>query len=251
MTTSNTESEQPIELDTTDAGVPGPDWPGRVLAAPTQDELLDVMGMALMAQCLDAVRLGGRVHLALAGDAALLALWNHLMLDPKMRGMPWPSTHVWQAAETVASKGSSGGHWGRLAEVLVPHAGVPTGQLHPMPATDDAAAEHYSRRLDTVLNGQAMDCIVVCASQDGCIGALAPGQPACDASVSSVNCHGEDIIALSAGTLADAKQLMILVADSQVRDRIDADLSQPHSPVSQLLRMGAQPVWCVSTSTVG
>jgi 6-phosphogluconolactonase/glucosamine-6-phosphate isomerase/deaminase len=215
------------------------------------DDVFDVMGTDLMAQNLEAVRIKDAFHLALAGDAQLQPLWTHLMLDPGLRHMQWPSTHLWQALESCAPDGGCPVAWSRLAEVLVPHAGMPSGQLHPMPAADAAAPEHYGRRLKSVLEDQSLDCIVVCASADGGIGGLGNGQLVSDAPVSFAKRDGGDIITLSASTMVDAACLMVLVADDQTRQRIDADLQLPDAPASLLVRLGAKLVWCVKTSTVG
>ena len=66
-------------------GFPRPDLPGSTVAAPSEDELIDLLAADLVIHCENCVREFGDVHLALSGDPALEPLYMRLMYDPNCR----------------------------------------------------------------------------------------------------------------------------------------------------------------------
>lgn len=222
---------------------PPPRWPGEVLVEGTVEDLLDRIATDLMLSAIEAVRLRGAFHLAISGDEALQPLLERLMLDPGLRGMPWSNTHIWQADEVCASNGDAPSAWGRIGATLMPHAGIPRGQTHPMPAADESGPEHYANRLGRILGGRRLDCAVLCGGIDGRLGGILPGTMFGDDPVSFVGRGEEDIITMTPSMLGSAARVVLLVLDGDTRRSIDRGIVQEGAPVHRLLRAGADPLW--------
>ena len=215
-----------------------------------REDLFDRLATELMLSAIDAVRDRGVFHLAITSDEALQPLLDRFMLDPMFRRMPWPKTHVWQADEHCSGKGESAGAWSRIGSTLVPHAGLQRGHAHPMPVADESAPEHYANRLDRVLDGGRLDCIVLCCGQDGDIGGLQQGDAVTQDHVVFAAKGQTDMLTMTPRFVGRARQAMLLVFDSGTRHSIDRGLVQEASPIHRLMRSGATPIWGVLAEAI-
>jgi 6-phosphogluconolactonase/glucosamine-6-phosphate isomerase/deaminase len=207
--------------------------------------LFDRLAFELMVLANEAVRARGAFHLAFTPNDRLEPLLDRFLLDPGLRRMPWPMTHLWQVDEQRAEQGHAGVAWSRMAETFVPHTGLPRGHTHPMPADDVSAPTHYANRLKRVLNGGQLDCVVMCCGGNGSIGALQQGDAVTQSPIVFAKDNGQDMITMTPPLLGAARRALFLVLDAQARRCIERDLGQETSPVHRLIQAGASPIWGV------
>jgi len=139
-----------------------------------------------------AVGRRGEAHLALTGGSSAAALFALLRSRQRARRVDWSRVHVWQGDERFVPLDHPDRNWaGALHEWLESNAGpgIPTTQLHPIPADaamaagHDAtwAAERYSAEIDRVLprrhGAPAFDIVLLGVGADGHILSTFPGTP--------------------------------------------------------------------------
>jgi len=215
-----------------------------------REDLFDRLATELMLLAIEAVRVRGVFHLAMTSDEAVQPLLDRFMLDPMLRRMPWPKTHLWQADEQCNAQGESAGAWPRIGSTLVPHAGLLRGHAHPMPVEDESGPEHYANRLERVLDGGRLDCVVLCCGQDGHIGGLQKGDAATQDQIVFATQDQKHILTMTPRLVGGARQTMLLVFDSGTRQSIDRGFVQEASPIHRLMRSGATPMWGVLAEAI-
>jgi len=139
---------------------------GAVTIRSTMDELIDSMSALVFAEASVSVSQFGDFQLALSDAKALFPLYERLMYDPNVRGLPWKLTHVWQVDHTPQ---------GIVEEIIVSHAGIPEDQVHeglPVQVEDETP-----RRIDCFVvdnnfvvstDVQVRKIVVIAASVEEC-----------------------------------------------------------------------------------
>lgn len=94
---------------------------GTVTVRATMDELIDAMAALVFTEASSSVSQFGDFQLALSDADSLLPLYERLMYDPNVRGLPWLCTHLWQMKESSE---------GIIEETIVNHADIPEDQIH-------------------------------------------------------------------------------------------------------------------------
>ncbi|MCH2136301.1 MAG: 6-phosphogluconolactonase [Phycisphaerales bacterium] len=220
------------------------------MVEPSTDSLLDRIATDLMLAAIEAVRLRGAFHLAVTSDERVQPLLERLMLDPGLRGMPWPNTHVWQADEECDKRGEAPDGWSRISGTLVPHAGIGRGQVHPMPTWDESAPAHYGNRLKRVLRSGHLDHAVLCVASDGCLGGIVPDTVYSDDPVTFVHRGEADVLTMTPSLLGRASRVVCLVLDDDARRSIDRGIVQEGTPVHRLMRAGMDPLWGITAEAL-
>lgn len=158
---------EPIELMPDDQVDDAPPLPGRVMVGADSHAACDALGRELIRCSHECVQQWGDFHLALSGGSTPFPFYQSLMTDPLYRSLPWRMTHIWIVDERRVGFGDPLSNWGKIAEILSGHSGIPDGQLHPMEATLPDAPARYElelhrelerrppgeRRLDMVILG--------------------------------------------------------------------------------------------------
>ena len=114
---------------------------GEVIVRATIDELIDAMSALVFTEARFSVSQFGDFQLALSDAGQLFPLYERLMCDPNVRGLPWLLTHLWQIENNMQ---------GIVGETIVAHADIPVDQVHaglPLQCEDESAPR--------------IDCVVV------------------------------------------------------------------------------------------
>ena len=156
-----------------------PPLPGRVVAAPDVDRLIDTLAADIVAQAMNCVRNLGDFHLALSGGSTPLPLYERLMYDPNCRPLPWRRTHLWIVDERRVPYDDDRSNFRAIRETIVDHSDIPPEQVHPIPTGIDAPAEAYERTLRETLvwreKGQdRLDFVLLGMGADGHTASLFP-----------------------------------------------------------------------------
>ncbi|MDP7008866.1 MAG: hypothetical protein QGI78_04770 [Phycisphaerales bacterium] len=143
--------EGPYQFDDAEGGEDVIEIPnGTIVVRQQQDELIDAIAAFIYAEASSSVSKFGDFQLALSNAKDLEPLYERLMYDPIVRGLPWQSTHLWCVDGTSECT--------LVKEIIVDHSGIPSAQVH--------------RTLPEVVEGKdppRLDCVVLqkhCASLD-------------------------------------------------------------------------------------
>ena len=96
---------------------------GEVTVRSTLDELIDAMAALVFTEASLSVSQFGDFQLALSNTLVLEPLYERLMYDPNVRGLPWQNTHLWCVDYDEASSNL-------VTETIADHADIPAGQVH-------------------------------------------------------------------------------------------------------------------------
>lgn len=168
------------EIYPVDQPVPkGPALPGKVAAAPTTDDLLDLVAADLVAQALICVRRFGDFQLAVCGGSIPQLLYERLMYAPDFRALPWTRTHLWSVHDQCVAPDDQRSNYRMIRETLVEHSGIPPEQAHPMAAVSSTADRDYEAQLHGVLEWRErgedrLDYVLLEMGADGRIAGLFP-----------------------------------------------------------------------------
>jgi len=94
---------------------------GTITVRSTMDELLDAMAALIFTEARVSVKKYADFQLAVSNSQALYSLYERLMYDPNVRGIPWQCTHLWCVEDNAYSI---------VKDTIVDHADVPVEQVH-------------------------------------------------------------------------------------------------------------------------
>ena len=159
--------------DLIDDRVTAPALPGRAIAAPDFDRLIDTIAADLVIHAENCVRQFGDFHLVLTGGDIPLPLYTRLMVDPNYRRLPWRRTHLWVTSD---STGPDEPAFTTVRDTIADHADIPAEQVHPILPHGDDPAGAYEAELTEALSwrekGQdRLDYVLLIPAPDG----VAPG----------------------------------------------------------------------------
>ena len=139
---------------------------GEVTIRATIDELIDSMAAIIFAEASLSVSQFGDFQLALSDAENLFPLYERLMYDPNVRGLPWKLTHVWRVDHKPQ---------GIVEEIIVNHAGIPLEQVHeglpkqiedePAPRIDCFVVDH---NIVISIDVQIRKIVVIASSVEEC-----------------------------------------------------------------------------------
>jgi 6-phosphogluconolactonase len=160
-----------------------PSLPGTVIVKETPQELIDTLAGDIAAHSIDCVRRFGDFHLALSGGSTPFPLYQHLMIDPDCRAIPWTRTHLWIVDERRVPFDHEKSNWRQIDDILVQHSGIPAEQAHPMMALLEDADVAYEKLLHETLEWREkghdrLDFVLLGMGDDGHTASLFPHSPA-------------------------------------------------------------------------
>ncbi len=241
-------TEAPYDVVEPGADAAAPPLPGEVLVAEDGDVVLDAISADLFVHAQNCVAQFGDFHLAVSGGAAMQPLFERLMYDPQVRGIPWARTHLWLADERCVPEGDAARKYTLVADTLGRQAGIPEGQVHPMPASDPAGDRTYEQELRDTLGWRErghdrLDCVILELADDGHVAGLHPGSPAIDEKCwvcfsQSPRGPVHERLTMTPALMNLARLVIVVGAGSHlcgiVRTACDADVTARDCPVASL-----------------
>jgi hypothetical protein len=106
---------------------------GEVTVRSTIDELVDAMAACIFTDASMSVSQFDTFQLALSDADLLYPLYERLMYDPNVRGLPWQSTHLWRVDKNLGNA---------VQDTIIDHADIPVEQVHnslPIQGKDEPA----------------------------------------------------------------------------------------------------------------
>lgn len=157
--------------------------PGTEIVRESIEEITEAAAADLAIHAMACVRAFGDFHLALSGGSTPEPLYRRLMVDPAYRAIPWRKTHVWIVDERRVPLDHELSNFRMIREVLVDHADIPSGQVHPIQSTSAKADDLYEAELRRVLEWREkghdrLDYVLLGVGADGHTASLFPNSPA-------------------------------------------------------------------------
>jgi len=196
-----------------------PPLPGSAIVRPTRDDAIDALCADLSLQAQGCVQAFGDFHLAVDPADAMTAVIVRLMVDPLYRGLPWASTHVWPTREGPHPPHDERSGYRALCELLADHAGIPPGQVHPIPVGEARADEAFEGELRRVLGRRErghdrLDFALLGVDASGVVGGLTGGAMARSEGLA----HAEgDVVCVTLGALNACRCLAVLATGAEAR----------------------------------
>nr|XP_046168960.1 GDH/6PGL endoplasmic bifunctional protein-like [Oncorhynchus gorbuscha] len=155
------------------------------------EELIVRLAGDLQVAAENAVREGGRFHLALSGGSSPLALFQRLARHHY--SFPWRDTHVWMVDERCVPLTELDSNFRTLHDHLLQHVKMSYFNIHPMPVQmnqrlcveEDSGALLYESDITQLVNASSFHFVLLGVGYDGHTASLFPGSKL-DASVNSL-----------------------------------------------------------------
>lgn len=215
-----------------------PPLPGTAIVRPTRDDAIDALCADLYLQAQGCVQAFGDFHLAVDPGAAATAVIVRVMVDPLYRGLPWASTHVWPTREGPHPPHDERSGYRALCELLGDHAGIPPGQVHPIPLGQDRADEAYEGEMRRLLGRRErghdrLDFALLGVEASGAVGGLSGGAMVRGEGLA----HAEgDVVSVTVGALNACRCIAVLAAGAGARAGFAAGAGAALSPLAGELR---------------
>lgn len=159
-----------------------------VVRHPDDGALASAVADELARQIQSAVAERGVAHVVLTGGGIGVKSLIKLREVSDRIGLDWSSVHLWWGDERFLPDRDRDRNETQACEALIDHVGVPSHQVHPMPASDgadgdqvDHAATRYSQELAVAARGAgpvpAFDVCLLGVGPDAHVASLFPGLP--------------------------------------------------------------------------
>ncbi|WP_017614452.1 6-phosphogluconolactonase [Nocardiopsis salina] len=157
-----------------------------VVRHPDDEALASAVADELARQIQSAVAERGVAHVVLTGGGIGIKSLIKLRETSERIGLDWSPVHLWWGDERFLPDRDRDRNETQACEALIDHIGVPSHQVHPMPASDgadgdqvDHAATRYSQELAVAARGAgpvpAFDVCLLGVGPDGHVASLFPG----------------------------------------------------------------------------
>lgn len=206
------------------------------------EALADRAAGAVAAVLREAVHRRGRASVAFSGGATPAPALDALVGAQ----LPWDRVHVLQTDERVAPFEGSARNLRLLLDHLIAPAGIPPGNVHPIPVDDldpETAASRYAQVLQEVCAG-VLDLVHLGLGEDGHTASLVPGAPAADVVdrdvVATEPIGGWRRVTLTRPAIDRARRRLWLVAGGRKRAALDRLVAgDPDLPSGRIRRGGS------------
>jgi 6-phosphogluconolactonase len=188
----------------------------------------------------EAMAVGARFTVALAGGSTPRAAYHLLATEPFSRRVDWGRVHFLWGDERCVPPDDPQSNYRMTRESLLDHVPVPPGNIHRIHGEDDphAAAGDYERVLRSLLGPEgSIDLILLGMGEDGHTASLFPGGEAVRERVRWVvaarSATGMWRVTLTPAVLNAAREVCFLVSGAAKAERLQAVLRGPSTPESQ------------------
>lgn len=189
----------------------------------------------------EAVEVGGRFRILLAGGTTPLAAYRLLAREP----LHWAAWEVYFGDERCLPPQHPERNSHAAREALLGSVPIPAAQIFPIPAEQGAepAAAAYAA---LVAGARPFDLVLLGMGADGHTASLFPGQ-ATDDTCPVVPVHGApkspaDRVSLGVSALADCRRMLVLVTGAGKREALRAWRAGADLPVARVARAGGARV---------
>jgi len=151
---------------------------GRRVVLPDVEQVIEQLADDLYHIARRRVSEAGVFHLALSGGSTPMALYQHLVIDPRYRDFPWDKTHLWIVDERCVPFDDEKSNVRMIRELIVDHVSIPKENVHPMPVMEDDGDVQYEqtlrKTLDTAKVRNRLDVVLLGMGGDGHTASLFP-----------------------------------------------------------------------------
>ena len=202
----------------------------------------------------DQIGLRGRLTLALSGGSTPRALYRLLARPPQSGDVDWSRVHVFWGDERTVPPDDDESNYRMAREELLVHVPVPPEQIHRIQGENrpDQAAASYERELRAAFGlavGEPPDfgLMLLGIGADGHTASLFPGTRALEETdrlvvENVVPQLGTTRITVTVPVIAEAANILVLVAGGDKADAVRRALEAPYDPTqtpSQVIRTAA------------
>ncbi|XP_036388223.1 GDH/6PGL endoplasmic bifunctional protein [Megalops cyprinoides] len=205
------------------------------------EELVYRLAADLQEAAEEAVREGGRFHLALSGGSSPLALFHRLALHHY--AFPWRHTHVWMVDERCVPLSEPGSNFRALHDHLLHHVRLPYFNAHPMPVQlnqrlcveEDGGPLAYERDIARQVNGSSFHFVLLGVGYDGHTASLFPG--------ARPEVHGDRLVALTESPAKPHQRMSLTLAAINRARKVGVLVTGKgkHELITQLSRVKDDP----------
>ncbi|XP_020349391.1 GDH/6PGL endoplasmic bifunctional protein-like [Oncorhynchus kisutch] len=205
------------------------------------EELIVRLAADLQVAAENAVREGGRFHLALSGGSSPLALFQRLARHHY--SFPWRDTHVWMVDEQCVPLTELDSNFRTLHDHLLQHVKMSYFNIHPMPVQmnqrlcveEDSGALLYESDITQLVNASSFHFVLLGVGDDGHTASLFPG--------SKLDASGNSLVAFTESPAKPHQRMSLTLKAINQAQKVGVLVmgKSKHELVTQLSRVKDNP----------
>ncbi|XP_035633061.1 GDH/6PGL endoplasmic bifunctional protein-like [Oncorhynchus keta] len=205
------------------------------------EELIVRLAGDLQVAAENAVREGGRFHLALSGGSSPLALFQRLARHHY--SFPWRDTHVWMVDERCVPLTELDSNFRTLHDHLLQHVKMSYFNIHPMPVQmnqrlcveEDSGALLYESDITQLVNASSFHFVLLGVGYDGHTASLFPG--------SKLDASGNSLVAFTESPAKPHQRMSLTLKAINQAQKVGVLVmgKSKHELVTQLSRVKDNP----------
>ncbi|XP_071224290.1 GDH/6PGL endoplasmic bifunctional protein [Salvelinus alpinus] len=205
------------------------------------EELIVRLAADLQVAAENAVREGGRFHLALSGGSSPLALFQRLAHHHY--SFPWRDTHVWMVDERCVPLTGLDSNFRTLHDHLLQHVKMSYFNIHPMPVQmnqrlcveEDSGALLYESDITQLVNASSFHFVLLGVGYDGHTASLFPG--------SKLDARGNSLVAFTESPAKPHQRMSLTLKAINQAQKVGVLVmgKSKHELVTQLSRVKDNP----------
>ncbi|XP_070965295.1 GDH/6PGL endoplasmic bifunctional protein [Oncorhynchus clarkii lewisi] len=205
------------------------------------EELIVRLAADLQVAAENAVREGGRFHLALSGGSSPLALFQRLARHHY--SFPWRDTHVWVVDERCVPLTELDSNFRTLHDHLLQHVKMSYFNIHPMPVQmnqrlcveEDSGALLYESEITQLVNASSFHFVLLGVGYDGHTASLFPG--------SKLDASGNSLVAFTESPAKPHQRMSLTLKAINQAQKVGVLVmgKSKHELVTQLSRVKDNP----------
>jgi 6-phosphogluconolactonase len=150
---------------------------------PDSASLITAAAEHFVATARAAIAKRGVFHVALAGGSTPKGLYQKLATSPYLEHIDWARVHLFFGDERCVPATHDDSNFKMARQALIDLVPIPAENVHRMPTESGDAADvavRYADTLETVMDGQPFDLVLLGLGPDGHIASLFPDTAALD-----------------------------------------------------------------------